>query len=125
MAYLNGRWIKGRVSLLELDYKLPASYEAVMQVLVQYMLGNCREECATEAAQIFQRYVDSLQRKFPRISAEQEISFAAALEYLGRLNCGESVTQEEIAEIYRVSKSRFKNAFLKLEPFSAKPEETK
>lgn len=122
MAYLNGRWIKGRVSLLELDYKLPASYEAVMQVLMQYMLGNCREECATEAAQIFQRYVNSLKKKFPRISAEQEISFAAALEYLGRKNCGEDVTPEEICEIYRVSQSRLKNARLKLEPFAPKPE---
>jgi tetratricopeptide (TPR) repeat protein len=125
MAYLNGRWIKGRVSLLKLNYKLPASYEGVMQVLLQYMLGNCREECATEAAHIFQRYVDSLNKKFPRISAAQEISFAAALEYLGRLSCGETVTQDEIGDIYRVSKSRLRNALLKLEPFTAKPEEAK
>lgn len=122
MAYLNGRWIKGRVSLLELDYKLPAAYEGVMQVLMQYMLGNCREECTTEAAHIFQRYVDSLNQKFPRISSAQEISFAAALEYLGRLNCGESVTQDEIAEVYRVSMPRFRNALVKLEPFAPKPE---
>ena len=125
MAYLNGRWIKGRVSLLELDYKLPASYEGVMQVLMQFMLGNCREECATQAAQIFQRYVDSLDHKFPRISAAQEISFAAALEYLGRIGCGESVSQEEISEIYRVSKSRLRNALVKLEPFATRPELTK
>ena len=123
MAYLNGRWIKGRVSLLELDYKLPASYEGVMQVLMTYMLGNCREECATQAAKIFQRYVDSLKKKFPRISSAQEISFASALEYLGRLSCGESVTQEEIAEIYRVSKPRFRNALVKLEPFAQLPDQ--
>jgi len=122
MAYLNGRWIKGRVSLLELDYKLPASYEGVMQVLMQYMLGNCREECTTEAARIFQQYVDSLKKEFPRISAAQEISFAAALEYLSRLNCGETITLDEISDIYRVTKSRLKNALLKLEPFAAKPE---
>lgn len=117
MAYLNGRWIKGRVSLLELDYKLPASYEGVMQILMQYMLGNCREECATEAAHIFQRYVDSLEKKFPRISTAQEISFAAALEYLSRLSCGETVTEDEISEVYRVTKSRLRNALHKLEPF--------
>ena len=122
MAYLNGRWIKGRVSLLELDYKLPASYEGVMQLLMQFMLGNCREECATEAAHIFQRYVDSLEKKFPRISAEQEVSFAAALEYLGRLSCGETVSQDEIGDIYRVTKSRLRNALVKLEPFATKPE---
>ena len=122
MAYLNGRWIKGRVSLLELDYKLPASYEGVMQLLMQFMLGNCREECATEAAHIFQRYVDSLDKKFPRISAAQEVSFAAALEYLGRLSCGETVSQDEIGDIYRVTKSRLRNALVKLEPFATKPE---
>ncbi len=124
MAYLNGRWIKGRVSLLELDYKLPASYEGVMQILMQYMLGNCKEECASEAAHIFQRYVDSLHKKFPRISAAQEISFAAALEYLGRLSSGETVTQDEISEVYRVTKSRLRNAIVKLEPFVKKPDET-
>mgnify|MGYP002386938189 CR=1 FL=1 len=124
MAYLNGRWIKGRVSLLELDYKLPASYEGVMQALMQFMLGNCREECTTAAAHIFQRYVDSLNKKFPRISAEQEISFAAALEYLGRLSCGESVSQDEISDVYRVTKSRLRNALVKLEPFATKPEPT-
>lgn len=125
MAYLNGRWIKGRVSLLELDYKLPASYEGVMQVLMQFMLGNCREECTTEAANIFRRYVESLKKKFPRISAEQEISYAAALEFLGRTNCGETVTEDEIGEIYRVSRSRLRNAIVKLKPFAPKPKEGK
>ncbi|NCB05331.1 MAG: tetratricopeptide repeat protein, partial [Clostridia bacterium] len=124
MAHLNGRWIKGRVNLLELDYKLPASYEGVVQIMMQYMLGNCREECTSEAAHIFQRYIDSLNKKFPRISAAQEISFAAALEYLGRLSCGETVTQDEIGEVYRVTKSRLRNAIVKLEPFVAPPKGT-
>ena len=125
MAYLNGRWIKGRVSILDLDFKLPASYESVMQLLMQYMLGNCREECATEAAHIFTRYVENLKQKFPRISAAQEISFAAALEYLSRLTCGEEVTEDEISEIYRVTKPRLRNAIVKLRPFSKPPEEKK
>ena len=122
-AYLNGRWISGRVNLLDLDYKMPPAYESVMQLLMQYMLGNCREECATEAANIFRRYVESLNRKFPRISAAQEVSFAAALEYLGRISCGETVTEEEIGEIYRVTKPRLRNAILKLQPFVGEPEE--
>jgi len=122
-AYLNGRWISGRVNLLDLDYKMPQSYESVMQLIMQYMMGNCREECSTEAANIFRRYIESLNRKFPRISAAQEISFAAALEFLGRRNCGESVTEEEIGEIYRVTKPRLRNAILKLKPFAAVPEE--
>ena len=124
-AYLNGRWISGRVNLLDLDFKMPASYESVMQLLMQYMLGNCREECATEAANIFRRYIESLNRKFPRISAAQEVSFAAALEYLGRISCGEAVTEEEIGEIYRVTKPRLRNAILKLQPFIGAPEEKK
>lgn len=124
-AYLNGRWISGRVSLLELEGKVPPSYEGVMQLLMQYMLGNCREECASAAAGIFRRYVKSLNGKFPRISAAQEISFAAALEYLGRLSCGETVAEDEISEVYRVTKSRLRNALSKLEPFVNLPEETK
>ena len=123
MAYLNGRWIKGRVNMIELGYKLPTSYESVMQLLMQYMLGNCREECATEATNIYKRYIESLNQKFPRISAAQELSFAAALEYLGRLSCGESVTEEEISEVYRVTKSRLRNALVKLRPFATVPEE--
>lgn len=122
-AYLNGRWISGRVNLLDLDYRMPPSYESIMQLLMQFMLGNCREECATEAGHIFRRYIESLNRKFPRISAAQEISFAAALEYLGRKACGEAVTEEEIGEIYRISKSRLRNAIVKLQPFVGAPEE--
>ncbi len=125
MAYLNGRWIKGRVNMLELDYRMPASYESVMQLIMQYMLGNCREECSMEAANIFKRYIDSLQRKFPRISAAQEISMAAALELLARRSCGETVTEEEIGSVYRVTRSRLRNAITKLSPFIAAPEETK
>lgn len=124
MAYLNGRWIKGRVSLLELGYKMPAAYEGIMQLLMQYMLGNCREECATEATNIFKRYVESLNQKFPRLSAAQEISFAAALEYLGRRSCGETVTEDEISEVYRVTKPRLRNALVKLAPFANLPKET-
>ena len=123
MAYLNGRWIKGRVNLIELGYRIPASYESVMQLLIQYMLGNCREECAAEAANVFKRYMESLEQKFPRISAAQEVSFAAALEYLGRHACGEQVTEDEIGEIYRVTKSRLRNALVKLTPFAKQPEE--
>jgi hypothetical protein len=124
-AYINGRWVNGRVSIVELDYKIPASYESVMQTLMQFMLGNCREECASEAARVFKRYIESLDQKFPRITVSQEISLAAALEYFGRKNCGEEVTQEEIAQVYRVTKQRLRNAIQKLEPFAALPEEPK
>ena len=67
--------------------------------------------------------MESLNRKFPRISAAQEVSFAAALEYLGRISCGETVTEEEIGEIYRVTKPRLKNAIMKLQPFVGATEE--
>lgn len=122
-AYLNGRWISGRVNMLKLDYKLPAAYESVMQIVLQYMLGNCREECVTEAAHIYRRYIESLERQFPSITASQEISFAAALEYLGRRSCGEEVTGDEIGRVYRVSPTRLRNAVRKLEPFAVKPQE--
>lgn len=124
-AYINGHWISGHVSLMELDYKVPAPYENVLQLMMQFMLGNCREECAAEAAAIFRRYIESLGDKFPRMSAAQEISMAAALEYLGRINCEEEITKDEISEVYRVTKQRLRNAILKLEPFAKAPEDTK
>ncbi len=121
-AYLNGRWISGRLNMLKLDYKLPAAYESIMQILLQYMLGNCREACVTEAAHIFRRYIESLNRQFPRISVAQEVSFAAALEYLGRQSCGEDVSEDEIGRVYRVSQPRLRNAIKKLEPFVLQPQ---
>ena len=124
MSFLNGRWVKGRVSLQEVDYRLPPSYESVLQLLMQFMLGNCREECSIEAAHIYQRYIESLDGTFPRISAQQEVSYAAALELLGRRSCGETVTEEEIGEVYRITKIRLKNALVKLSPFASAPEET-
>jgi tetratricopeptide (TPR) repeat protein len=123
-AYINGRWISGHVSMLELDYKVPAQYENVLQLMMQFMLGSCREECATGATAIFRRYVESLGDKLPRLSAAQELSMAAALEYLGRKSCGEDVTKEDICEIYRVTKQRLRNAILKLEPFVITAEES-
>lgn len=123
-AYINGHWISGHVSMLELDYKVPAPYENILQLMMQFMLGSCREECATEAAAIFRRYVESLGSKFPRLSAAQELSMAAALEYLGRKNCGEEITKDEIGEVYRVTKQRLRNAILKLEPFAKTQEDT-
>ncbi len=123
-AYINGHWISGHVSTLELDYKVPTPYENVLQLMMQFMLGSCREECATEAAAIFRRYVESLDGKYPRLSAAQEISMAAALEYLGRKNCGEDIAKDEIGEVYRVTKQRLRNAILKLEPFAKAQKET-
>lgn len=118
MAYLNGRWIQGRVNMLTLPYQLPAAYETVVQMLLQYMVGARDEACVTAAAHIYQAYIESLDRSFPRMSQMQEVSFAAALEYLGCKACGVEVGMEEIVNAYRISNTRLRNALVKLEPFA-------
>lgn len=126
MAYLNGRWIQGRIDMLSLPYRLPAGYENVVQILLQYMVGVRDEACVTAASHIYHAYIESLEQHFPRISAMQEVSFAAALEYLGCKACGVEVALEEIVNAYRISNTRLRNALVKLEPFASaagEPEE--
>ncbi len=120
-AYINGRWLQVRVSMLEFPYPLPRAYENVAQLLLSYMLGTCDEVCLVITAGIFHRYVDSLNPKFPRMSAMQELAMAAALEYLGCIHGGLNVTEEELCAKYRVTPARLKNALAKLEPFIKEP----
>ncbi len=124
-AYLNGQWIQGRVNMLELPYKLPACYEAVIQYLTQCMIGVRTDECVTASSRVFRRYLDSLDKHFPHLTEMQSASLAAALEYCGCVACGVEAQVEEIIEAYRISNTRFRNALIKLTPFMETPEETK
>ncbi len=116
-AYINGRWIDARVGAFSFDEPLPAAYTNIAEILLQYMLGSCSDETISAAAAIFRRYVFSLKGKYPRISQAQELSFAAALEYLGRSACNDTVTIAEVCRAYRVTESRLRNAIEKLQPF--------
>lgn len=114
------------MSLLELDYKLPASYEGVMQVPRRSLCwATAARNAATQAAQIFQRYVDSLDHKFPRIPRHRRFRLPPRWNTSAESAAERVVLQEEISEIYRVSKSRLRNALVKLEPFATRPELTK
>ena len=117
LAYLNGQWIQGRVNMLAFPYKLPVAYENVVELLLQYMVGARSEACVSAAAKIFHAYIESLDRHFPRLTGTQEVSMAAALEYLGCSACGETVDEDEILKAYRVTPIRFRNALTKLRPF--------
>ena len=124
-AYLNGQWIRGRVNMLEMPYKLPVCYENVAQYLLQCMVGVRSDACVTAASDVFRRYLESLNGNYPRLSEMQTASLAAALEYLGCRICAVEAFEEEILAAYRVSNTRFRNALKKLEPFAAPPEESK
>lgn len=117
MAYLDGRWLHGRVNLLSFFGKVPPSYEAVIQLLVRCMTAYRTEESMTAAAGIFRRYLNAMAGKLPRISEMQEVSMAAALEYLGCLQCGEQIDLEELCARYRVTQTRLRNAVEKLAPY--------
>ena len=122
MAYLNGQWICGKVNMMEFQYKLPSSYDNIVQLLLQYMVGVREEECVTASAKIYGRYIESLHQNFPRISDTQQLSMAAALELLGCKQCGTEVSESEIEQAYRISGTRLHNALSKLEPFVEEPE---
>ncbi len=124
MAYMDGRWLQGRVNLLPFSYLLPAAYEAVMQLLVQGMTGFYDDECLTAAAAIYRRYIESLNQSFPRLSTQQVTALAAALELLGSRTCGVEVDEKELCGRYRVTATRLRNALLKLEPFYQEGKET-
>lgn len=123
-AYLNGQWIQGRVNMLELPYKLPACYEAVVQYLTQCMIGVRGDDCISASSRIFRRYLDSLDSHFPHLTEMQSASLAAALEYCGCVACGVDAQIEEIIEAYRISNTRFRNALIKLTPFMETPEKS-
>lgn len=117
MAYLNGRWLQGRVNFMNFPYPLPAAYEAIIGMLLEDM-GNMHDQrCLTAAASIYKRYVESLQQKFPRISAMQAAALVAALELLGSRYCDIPISEESLCSLYRISATRLRNAVNKLEPF--------
>lgn len=117
MAYINGRWLQGRVNLLPFSYALPAPYETVMELLVQAMPGLYDDNCLLEAAAIYRRYIESLRQNFPRISSQQVVSMAAALELLACRHCGVNADEEEFCGRYRITATRLRNSMIKLEPF--------
>lgn len=121
MAYLDGQWVQGRVSALELPKKLPAAYEGVLQLLAAHLLPDCTEEVLLATAGIIRRYLAAVDGHYPRISANQQHSFAAALELLGRQQAGEQPDEEAIARKYRVSLLRLHNAVQKFAPYREEP----
>jgi len=120
MAYLESQWIQGRVSMLTLPQNLPAAYENVMHVLMSHLAKQANgEQLATHAAGVYHRYLKQFTDvRYPRISENQEISFAAALELLASRLAGTPVTEKELCERYRISQQRLRNAVMKFEPFT-------
>lgn len=121
MAYLDGHWVQGRVNTLELPQKLPAAFEGILQQLAENLLSDCTEECLAATALIIHNYLSALDGKFPHISANQQHSFAAALELLGRKQAGEEPDEDAIARKYRVTLIRLHNAIQKFTPYLEEP----
>ena len=55
--------------------------------------------------------------RFPRISTNQEASFAAALDLLGGRLAGKEQDEQEICKRYKITQIRLRNALAKFEPF--------
>ena len=121
MVFLEGRWVQGSVNVFELPSKLPAAYEGMLRHLAEHLLPDCTETRLAATALLIHAYIGSFNGTFPRISANQQLSLAAALELLGRRSAGEPPDEEEIARKYRVSLLRLHNAVKKIEPFVEEP----
>lgn len=117
MAYLAGRWVQGSVNKMKLPEKLPSAYQSVLKNLTVQLIPNCSEKVAHCTIGILQRYLTSLEGNCPRISVNQQQSFAAALDLLGRCDAGEDPSEEEIARKYHVSLLRLHNAMHLFEPY--------
>lgn len=120
MAYLESQWIQGRVSMLTLPQNLPMAYENVMRFLMEQVAKQAEGEAlASHAAAIYRRYLEQYRdMRYPRISANQEVSFAAALELLASRCLGLPTTEEELCRSYRITQQRLRNAIAKFEPFA-------
>ena len=121
MAYLGSQWIQSRVSMMELPAHLPAAYENVVKLLMQNMSEIQLEDAVSRAMEVFRRYIHSLNCRYPRISINQESSFAAALEYYGCTATGVEVSEQSLCRKYRVSETRLRNALEKFRPYTEDP----
>ena len=123
MAYLNGQWISGKVHLFEFDPSVPDAYRDIMQIVMQFMVGVRDDDCVSDAKELYHRYLDGLNEKYPRITDAQCIAIAAALELMACRENGIAVTETEIEKAYHVTPTRLKNAVLKLTPYMKTEEE--
>lgn len=121
MVFLEGRWVQGSVNVFELPAKLPAAYEGMLRHLAEHLLPDCTEARLAATAMLIHAYIGSFNGHFPRISANQQLSLAAALELLGRRSAGEKPDEAEIAHKYRVSLLRLHNAVKKVESCLEEP----
>lgn len=113
-AYLDGQWVSGKVSMIQMPEKLPPSYEAVMQNLMEAAGAAGDEACAAEALKLLYALGMKEEGQLPRISRMQEISFAAGLEYLAHERLGTVCDEAELIKRYRITPARLHNAVEKL-----------
>ena len=118
MAYLESQWIQGRVSMLLLPEKLPPAYEQVLRLLMEHCFADGQQEAASYSVDLLRKYLAQFEdNRFPRISTNQEASFAAALDLLGGRLAGKEQDEQEICKRYKITQIRLRNALAKFEPF--------
>lgn len=117
MAYLGSQWVQGSVSVMLLPNDMPESYGNILRFLAERLTMNGQEQAAKFAMQVLKRYLEQFEGRYPRISVNQQSSFAAALELIGRQLDGQNVAEQELCQAYKVTPIRLKNALAKFEPF--------
>lgn len=115
IGYIDGRLRENKVTLNAIDAgDVPMQYHDVLMLCAENIHETRNEEIMLEATGIWVEYIESLDKKYPRMSAQQVVAMAAALEYCACKNVGEKAVRTEICAKYGVSAQRFKNAMEKL-----------
>ncbi len=116
MAYLDGRWVQGRVNMMKLKGdKLPAAYEHVLQLLAAQAEDEAAQKAIEAGVALLQTYIEQNAGMPPRLTSMQETATAAALEYAGRASLGEKPDEQALCKKYRVSGTRLRNALSRLD----------
>ena len=116
IANLDGRWIAGRVNMLDYAEGVPAAYADIIRASIEQMSGVRSEKAMDASIYVFKNYTERLKGTFPRLSTQQAQAFSAALEFIGCYIAEETVGTEEICKKYRVTETRLKNAIARLRP---------
>lgn len=115
MLFCEGAWIRGEMSDLQSDIRLPVAYERMLALLANNASNeNCSQETVQAIGDIMHTLYDHYNGKLPPMTKERMLATAAALEVLGRSRTGMTCDKDAIAARYRVTRRRLENALLRI-----------
>ena len=115
MLFCEGAWIRGELTDLQSEVKLPMAYECMLAILANNVANeDCPQKAVQAMGDIMHTLYDHYNGKLPPMTKERMLATAAALEVLGRSGAGLTVDKKAIASRYHVTLRRLENAILRL-----------